>query len=348
MGIKLSDKTKYKALLNKDKSFEGIFFVGVKTTGIFCRPSCTAKKPKPENVAFYDKALDALRDGFRPCKICKPLQPLGETPDEIRNLLGEIEEDPFDRIKDYDLKQRGIEPSRIRRWFASNHGMTFHAYQRLLRINKAFTNIKNGSKVIEAAFNNGYNSLSGFQHTFRKTSSMSPSQSASRETLSLTRFETPLGQMIAVASSKGICILEFTDRRMLETQFKQTERYFRSPITPGKSEYFENLKIEIKRYFRGELKNFETPLQFVGTPFQRSVWNVLASIPYGKTISYKEEAKILGNVKAVRAVANANGHNRIAIIIPCHRVIGNNGELVGYGGGLWRKDWLLKLEKENL
>ena len=150
--------------------------------------------------------------------------------------------------------------------------------------------------------------------------------------------------MLAVASSKGICLLEFTDRRMLETQLKKIEKYFRSAILPGKSIHTDTVKRELSEYFKQERKVFETKLQPVGTPFQKSVWKILEMIPYGKTMSYKEEAEMLGNERAVRAVANANGHNKIAIIIPCHRVIGNNGKLVGYGGGLWRKERLLKLE----
>ncbi len=344
MNNTLSDRVKYNALVNKDKSYEGIFFVGVKTTGIFCRPSCTARKPKRENVVFYDKALDAMRDGFRPCKVCKPLKSLGQTPEDIDSLLRQLEQEPYLKLKDYDLVKKGIQPSRVRRWFMANHGMTFQAYQRLLRINNAFTNINNGSKVIEAAFDNGYSSLSGFQHSFKKATAMNPKEAGLRETLALTRIETPLGQMIAVASSKGICILEFTDRRMLETQFKQVEKFYGSPILPGKSVFFEELRKQLKEYFSGDRRDFSVALNMVGTEFQKSVWKILQTIPYGETISYKTEAQRLGKPSAVRAVANANGHNRISIIIPCHRVIGDNGKLVGYGGGLWRKEWLIKHE----
>ncbi len=347
MSETLSERIKYNALLRKDKSFEGLFFVAVKTTGIFCRPSCTARKPKRENVVFYETSLDAMRDGFRPCKVCRPLAPLGEAPEEITGLLKQIELNPFEKIRDYDLTQKGLQPSRVRRWFIANHGMTFQAYQRLMRINSAYTNISNGSKVTDAAFDNGYSSLSGFQHTFKKAAAMNPKDAGSKEPLALARLETPLGQMIAVASSKGICILEFTDRRMLETQFRQVEKHFQSPILPGKNKHFEILKIQLAEYFNGNRKEFEVPLHTVGTPFQKSVWDILRKIPYGETISYKKEAEMLGKPTAVRAVANANGHNRIAVIIPCHRVIGDNGKLVGYGGGLWRKDRLLKLEKSN-
>ncbi|MCB0728815.1 MAG: methylated-DNA--[protein]-cysteine S-methyltransferase, partial [Ignavibacteriae bacterium] len=147
---------------------------------------------------------------------------------------------------------------------------------------------------------------------------------------------------------EGICLFDFTDRRMLETELKQIQKHFKSTILPGKSKYFGPLIKQITEYFEGKRKNFDIPLVTPGTEFQNKVWKVLRTIPYGETRSYKKQAITLGNVKAVRAVANANGDNRISILIPCHRVIGEDGKLVGYGGGLWRKQWLLNLEKENM
>ncbi len=342
----LSEDIMYNALLAKDRQFEGQFIVGVKTTGIFCRPSCTARKPKKENVEFFESSKSALANGYRPCKVCKPLEMSGEIPGEIKTILQDVENNPSEKITDYSLVKKGIEPSRIRRWFLKNHGMTFQAYQRLLRINNAFNDIKNGNKVIEAAYENGYESLSGFQHTFKKATSLSPSESKVNDCLTFTRFTTPIGPMMAIANEDGICLLEFTDRRMLETELKQLQKIFKSSILPGQSKYFEPLKKQLEEYFDGKRKNFDIPLVTPGTQFQNNVWKILQTIPYGETRSYKAQSIALGNVKAVRAVANANGFNRIAIIIPCHRVIGENGKLVGYGGGLWRKQWLLNLESK--
>jgi AraC family transcriptional regulator of adaptative response/methylated-DNA-[protein]-cysteine methyltransferase len=344
----LTEDIMFKALLAKDRQFEGQFIVGVKTTGIFCRPSCTARKPKKENVEFFNSTKSAMASGYRPCKVCKPLVKSGEVPDEIKMILSDIENNPSEKITDYGLVKKGIEPSRVRRWFLKNHGMTFQAYQRLLRINSAFNNIKDGDKVIEAAFENGYDSLSGFNHSFKKATSINPKDSAYNDCLTYTRFTTPLGPMMAVASEDGICLFDFTDRRMLETELKQIQKHFKSTILPGKSKYFEPVIKQITEYFEGKRKNFDIPLVTPGTEFQKNVWKVLQTIPYGETRSYKKQAISLGNVKAVRAVANANGDNRISILIPCHRVIGEDGKLVGYGGGLWRKQWLLNLEKENL
>lgn len=345
--INLTPDTMYKALLNKDKQFEGQFIAAIKTTGIFCRPTCTAKKPKKDNVEFFENARAALAGGYRPCKVCKPLLKFGEMPDEIRQLINEIELNPSERITDYTLYKKGLEPSRIRRWFIKNHNMTFQSYQRLLRINNAFHEIRNGDKVIEAAYGSGYESLSGFSHSFKKATSINPGNSTMKNLLTFERFSTPIGTMIAAASEKGICLLEFTDRRMLETELKHIKNHFKSEILPGKNKHIDELKKQLEEYFEGNRKDFDIQLITFGTEFQKGVWKVLMKIPYGETRSYKKQAELLGNSKAVRAVANANGANRIAIVIPCHRVIGEDGKLTGYGGGLWRKNWLLDLERKN-
>jgi AraC family transcriptional regulator of adaptative response/methylated-DNA-[protein]-cysteine methyltransferase len=344
----LSEEAMYQALLRKDGEYEGQFYAAIRSTGVFCRPTCTARKPRRENVIFFPSAKDALAGGFRPCKICRPLLPAGELPPEIASLLREIERDPSQRITDQDLSHRGIEPRRVRRWFRHNHGLTFQGYQRLLRINTALRDISEGSKVIEAALESGYESLSGFQHSFRKATSVSPRESRSVRSLLFTRFSMALGPMIAVAGDEGICLLEFSDRRKLETELAQLRRHFGTPILPGSNDHLATLQRQLAEYFAGTRRTFDLPLTPQGTPFQHSAWTALRKIPYGTTRSYSEQAASLGRPTAVRAVARANGDNRIAIIIPCHRVIGADGKLSGYGGGLWRKEWLLRHERQHL
>ena len=151
--------------------------------------------------------------------------------------------------------------------------------------------------------------------------------------------------MFACATKKGVCLLDFTDRRMLETEFKDLCKRLNAVILPGKNSYLDAIQIEIAQYFAGERTCFTVPLDTPGTDFQRSVWAILQDIPFGQTRTYKDQAIALGKPKAIRAVASANGHNRVGIIIPCHRVIGSDGSLVGYGGGLWRKQILLELEQ---
>jgi len=341
------NKTMYNALLNKDSSFEGIFFVGVKTTGVFCRPTCTARKPKEENVDFFSNAKEALQYGYRPCKVCNPLQHNGEIPEWLKGLLKEIAEKQITRLTNADLNKWDVDPARARRWFKKHHGMTFQTYLRLLRVNKAFGRIKHGEKVIESAYDLGYESLSGFAESFKKTTGFPPSKSKNKNIISVTRILTPLGPMLAGATEEGICLLEFVDRRMLETQIKRLKKIFDAEFVPGQSKHFDELNNQLKEFFEGKRKAFDLPLILNGTEFQQKVWKELQKIPFGSTRSYQEQAIALGNPKAIRAVAKANGDNRISIIIPCHRVIGKNGELVGYGGGMWRKQFLLNLEKSN-
>ena len=340
-------KVMYNALLHKDSSFEGIFFVGVKTTGVFCRPTCTARKPKIENVEFFPSAREALQYGYRPCKVCHPLQQNGETPVWLKDIMKEIDENRVIKLKDADLRERNIDPARIRRWFKKHHGMTFQSYLRLLRVNSAFGKIKHGEKVIESAYNTGYESLSGFTESFKKTTGFSPSKSKEKRIVTVTRILTPLSPMLAGTIDEKICLLEFVDRRMIETQIERLKKYLNAEFVPGQSQIFDKLNKQLIEYFDGKRKTFNVPLSLPGTEFQLKVWKELQRIPYGSTRSYQGQAIALGNPKAIRAVAKANGDNRIAIIIPCHRVIGKNGELVGYGGGMWRKQYLLNLEKRN-
>lgn len=160
------------------------------------------------------------------------------------------------------------------------------------------------------------------------------------------KLETPLGEMTAGATEDGICLLEFSDRRMLPTEYKDLARYLNTTFEEGESHYLTELRKQLNEYFEGERKEFSLQLVTPGSVFQQSVWRELLKIPFGTTRSYQEQSVALNKPEAVRAVANANGMNRIAIIIPCHRIIGSNGNLTGYGGGLHRKKWLINHEKK--
>lgn len=346
--MNLSFDQMYQASYEKNSDFEGVFWMAVKTTGIFCRPTCTARKPKPENVEFFDNTKDAIQKGYRPCKVCKPLVNPGETPLDIRKLLIELSENPGLKVKDVDLVERGLQPATVKRWFLKYHGMTFHAFQRMYRINSAFKKLQQGDTIMDVALDNGFESLSGFNESFKSIFGTSPKNSKMEKIVDLKRIETPLGTMIACANENGICMLEFSDRKSLSKELEDISKYFKANIVQGENPHFKTLKKELEEYFERKRFDFTVPLAPVGTDFQKNVWEILRTIPYGTTRSYQQQADILGNPKAVRAVANANGLNKISIIIPCHRVIGSNGTLTGYGGGIWRKQKLLELEKAIL
>lgn len=343
----LTFEEKYDALTRKDSTYEGIFFAAVKSTMIFCRPTCSARKPKPENVVFYNSAKDALLNGFRPCKVCRPMEAPGSIPDEIQKILRELSDHSYMKIKDSDLIERGVDPSFIRRWFKKNHGMTFQSYQRMMRINSAFLSLKSGDYVTHAAFDHGYESLSGFNTTYNSIFGKPPSKKDDHDVINIIRFTTPLGPMFGCATEEGVCLAEFTDRKMLESEFADLQKRLNAIILPGSNRHLDQLQRELHEYFDGRRQIFTVPLQTPGTDFQNQVWRALLDIPYGTTTSYKKQAERLKKPLAVRAVAAANGMNRISILIPCHRVIGSNGDLTGYGGGLARKKWLIGFEHQN-
>ncbi|MCF6312455.1 MAG: methylated-DNA--[protein]-cysteine S-methyltransferase [Verrucomicrobiales bacterium] len=339
---------KYRILGTKNTEYDGIFVTAVKTTGIFCRPSCRARIPKAENVTFYDTAQEALENGFRPCKICKPMQMIGNTPAYIEGIIAELQKYPHEKISDSDLKRKGHEPHTIRRWFKKNYGVTFHQFQRMVRINYAFTHIKKGESVTFSAFESGYDSLSGFNESYRSIFGDSASKSKHRMVVNTLRFSSPIGSLIACASETGICFLGFVGQEKLEENVAAIQKELAAVMIPGLNPHLNQVRKEVGEYFKGSRTRFSVPLHMIGTDFRKQVWNELLNIPYGKTCSYSEQAVAMNHGKAVRAVASANAMNKISIIIPCHRVIGSRGELSGYAGGLPKKQWLLDLEKGNL
>ncbi len=332
-----------RAYQRSDASYDGVFYLGVRTTGIFCRPSCPAKKPKPENVEYFALPKEALFAGYRPCLRCRPLE--GDAaPPWVNRLLERVERRPDTRIRERDLRTMGVEPARVRRYFSTRYGLTFQAYCRARRLAQAFELIRHGGSVDDAVFETGYESHSGFREAFQKTFGLPPGRSGEASYIRLAWLDTPMGAMIAGATDSGVCLLEFTDRRMLEHQLVTLRRRFKAGLAPGRNPHLTRLRRELGEYFAGTRQVFDVPVEMRGTPFEMKVWQELQKIPYGETRSYSDMARRVGNPAAVRAMGRANGLNAISIIVPCHRVLNKNGDLGGYGGGLWRKRRLLHLE----
>jgi AraC family transcriptional regulator, regulatory protein of adaptative response / methylated-DNA-[protein]-cysteine methyltransferase len=335
-----------RAFLESDRTYDGLFFTAVRTTGIFCRPSCRARKPFPEHVEYFRSAREALFAGYRPCKRCEPLT-MGGAPSWVADLLSAVEREPDVRLSDAVLRARGIDPARARRYFLKEYGMTFQAYSRARRLSGAFQALKRGDDLDEVTLGSGYESHSGFREAFGRLFGQPPGESRDADCIVTTWLESPLGPLVAAASPRGICLLEFSDRRRLEGQVETMRRRFGCAVVPGQHPHLHRLSGELARYFAGELQQFTLPLDYPGTPFQESVWKALLEIPYGETQSYEAIARKVGVGGASRAVGRANGMNRIAIVIPCHRVVNKDGKLGGYGGGLWRKQFLLDLERRG-
>jgi AraC family transcriptional regulator of adaptative response/methylated-DNA-[protein]-cysteine methyltransferase len=268
---------------------------------------------------------------------------------------------PETRLRAADLRDMNTTPERVRRWFQQNYGMTFSDWSRGIRLSRAFTQLRNGTRIEDAMLGNGFHSHSGFAealtrtfgepivHGNGRTSSRAQSRDAVevRYCIRITMLETPLGPMVAAANDKGVCLLEFADRRGLKSSYADMRRRFRSAVLPGENAILKQLRDELAQYFAGERREFSVPVCVNGTPFQENVWRELRIIPAGKTASYEAIAERVGNSRAVRAVARANGTNRVCILIPCHRVIAKDGTLSGYGGGVWRKRLLLELERRG-
>ena len=337
----------YDALLRRDAGYNGLFVVGVKTTGIFCRPTCTAKKPRFENVEYFSEASEALLAGYRPCRRCRPLDNGHQPPAWVSGLLGRVDRAPTARIRDTDLRSMSIDPIRARRYFKEHYGMTFHAYHRARRMGLALSEVRRGRDLTQIGYRHGYDSPSGFRYAFARVFGDSPGRSRAASCLLARWLETPLGGMLAVADDKGLCLLEFVDRRALETQITTLRRRLGRAIVPGQSPHLDTIARELAGYFDGTLDRFEVRLTLAGTPFQVAVWKRLLEIPAGETTTYSAIADDLGRPGASRAVGRANGDNRLAIVIPCHRVVRADGTLCGYGGGLWRKRWLLEHERSG-
>jgi len=336
----------YQALVNRDSEFEGVFYVGVTTTGIFCRPTCPARKPKQENVEFFGSSKEALYAGYRPCLRCQPLDRDKKAPELVTRLRQMVDESPTGKITDADLRGLGIDPSTARRQFRRYYGMTFQAYHRARRMGLALHEIRSGESVIGAQIDTGFESASGFWEAFKQVFGTPPSSAEQARCLLAQWIDTPLGSMVALGNDDGIHLLEFTDRRGLENEITRIRKRFKCSVVPGSNNHLDKVCAEVKNYFEGSALTFTVPMVTAGTPFEQAVWKQLQSIPPGETWSYSDLAKKLGNPGAVRAVGRANGRNSIAIAIPCHRVIRADGELCGYGGGVWRKRWLLEHERK--
>jgi AraC family transcriptional regulator, regulatory protein of adaptative response / methylated-DNA-[protein]-cysteine methyltransferase len=316
----------------------------VRTTGVFCRPTCPARPPKRENCEFFADAQQALLASYRPCKRCRPLSHPNQTSDVVRLLVDAVEREPDRRWRDADLDALHVHASTARRQFRKRFGMTFVEYARARRLGAAFKAIRAGERVIMAQLDAGYDSGSGFRDAFAKIMGAPPASRAARA-LFAAWLDTPLGPMTAIADEEALYLLEYLDRRGLERQIERLRMRARAGIVPGRTAPIAQIEAELAAYFDGRSMRFATPLARLGSPFQNAVWDALLAIPPGQTRSYAEVARAIGRPAAVRAAARANGANQLAIVIPCHRVINADGALGGYGGGLPRKSWLLDHER---
>jgi AraC family transcriptional regulator of adaptative response/methylated-DNA-[protein]-cysteine methyltransferase len=334
-----------RAFLAGDAGYDGLFWAGVTSTGIYCRPSCPARKPAAERLEFFDTPAAAVQAGYRACLRCDPAQAVGGTPDWVAPLLARLDAEPDRRITEADLSGWGIEPTRARRWFKARHGLTFASYARARRLQRAQEQLRSGAGLDDVAFGTGWDSHSGFREAYGRQFGGPPGSGRDVEAVITGEVASPLGPLRLGALEAGICLLEFSDPVRMARQQAALSRHLGVPLLPGKHRWLTQLAGELTEYFAGTRREFSVPVVAPGTDFQQRVWTALRSIPYGVTWSYAELARQVGSPAAHRAVGTANGANRVALVIPCHRVVNTGGALGGYGGGLWRKRWLLEREQ---
>src|SRR5438046_386517 len=299
-------ETMYRALVNRDPSFEGIFYVGVRTRGIFCWPTCTAKKPARENVDFFATPNEALHGGYRPCLRCHPMDPDKRPPGLIERLRAEVERAPGGRLTDKELAAMAIDPSTARRQFKRHYGMTFQAYHRARRMGLALREVRNGQRVAEVRNGSGFESESGFRDAFTRIFGEPPSSAKNQGGLFAERIETPLGAMLAIADDEGMRLLEFVDRRAMERELSILRNRLRTNVVPGEHRHLTAMRSQLADYFAGKRMEFDVPLAPIGSKFQLRAWEILQTIPPGETRSYSWMAEQLGDPNARRAVGHAN------------------------------------------
>ncbi len=340
-----NDDALYKALIARDATYEGLAYVGVTTTGVFCRLTCPARKPKRENSVFFSNIATCMDAGFRPCKRCRPLASAGEVDPVVQTLVDALEREPSKRWREETIIDLGFEPSTVRRVFKRHFGITFLEMARLRRVRNGVSKLSNGAPVLDAQLEAGFESSSGFRAALARILGRPPSEVTKGTGLNAEWLETPLGAMIAVANTHALYLLEFFDRKGLPNELKKLQ-VKQGAIGVGRNTITDQIEVELAGYFADTFTGFKTPLAQLGSDFTRGVWDALRDIPLGETRSYGEIANIVGKPTVSRAVAQANGANQIAIVVPCHRVIGADGSLTGYGGGRWRKQWLIDHERK--
>jgi AraC family transcriptional regulator of adaptative response/methylated-DNA-[protein]-cysteine methyltransferase len=344
------DDARWAAFVARDVAFDGRFFIAVGTTGIYCRPSCPARRAKREHVRFYETAVEAEQAGFRPCKRCKPTEPSfvqhhAEKVREACRLIETAEEEP--RLGDL-AEAVGLSPYHFHRVFKSVLGVTPKAYATAKRNKRMREELGRSATITEAIYGAGFNSNGRFYATSSEALGMTPNQFRAGGPNAEIKFaigESSLGLVLIAASDKGVCAIFFGDdpdglARDLKKQFPRARLVGGDPA-------FEDLAAKVIGFVEDPRVGLDLPLDIRGTAFQHRVWEALRRIPVGSTASYAEIAKAIGAPRSTRAVARACATNRIAVAIPCHRVVGSDGSLTGYRGGIERKRALLAKEAKS-
>ena len=359
VAVQLSDR-RWQAVLDRDRSLDGTFVFGVSSTGIFCRPSCPAKRPRRQNVSFFEHSLEAEQAGYRACLRCRPKAVDGNPQSAlVRAMCRYIEQHITDQHIIEDrltlsllAKEFRRSPFHLQRTFKSVLGVSPKAYIDACRLRQVKQNLQAGHSVTTALYAAGYGSSSRLYERTATQLGMTPEKYRRGAVAAVVRYtivrytlaSSPLGRMLIAATDKGICAINFadSDQQLVQGLIREFPFAVRRRDDAAMFQWRENLS----RLIQGQETNPSLPLDIRATAFQRRVWECLQRIPRGETRSYSAVAKKIGMPKATRAVARACASNPVAVAIPCHRVIREDGELGGYRWGIERKEQLLAMEKE--
>ncbi|MEM8933915.1 MAG: bifunctional DNA-binding transcriptional regulator/O6-methylguanine-DNA methyltransferase Ada [Acidobacteriota bacterium] len=342
------------AISRRDREHDGRFVFGVVTTGIFCRPSCPARRPRRENVRFYETTSGAEQDGLRACRRCLPTDPVeDQRVEQIRRLCAYIREhcDSGDPLTLEVLGRRvGLSPARLRRLFREIVGVTPRQYVEACRFETLEAGLRRGDSVTDAIYDAGFGSSSRVYEQTGERLGMTPGEykdGGRGLAVSYVLADTRVGRLILAATDRGICFVHFgeTDEALIAALRTDLPKASIEPSHGDGSEQLDRWLAALDRHLAGSQPHLDLPLDVRATAFRLQVWTYLRTIPRGETRSYAEVAHGIGRPEAVRAVANACGANRTAILIPCHRVIRSNGDLGGYRWGIERKRALLAAEQ---
>ncbi|HEY6603656.1 MAG TPA: bifunctional DNA-binding transcriptional regulator/O6-methylguanine-DNA methyltransferase Ada [Xanthobacteraceae bacterium] len=344
----LDDDPRWNAIQRRDRAADGTFVYSVRTTGVYCRPSCAARLPRRDNVAFHATCADAERAGFRPCKRCRPTEPARAEAHAalVANACRSIEEAEEAPSLAALAQAAGMSRFHFHRVFKAVTGVTPKAYAAAYRGKRVREELASRNTVTEAIYGAGFNSNGRFYAAAPGLLGMTPTQFRTGGTGNAIRFavgQCSLGAILVAATDKGVCAIEFgADADAL---VRGLQDRFPNARLVGGDEMFEQLVAKVVGFIEAPARGLDLPLDIRGTAFQQRVWNAIRDIPAGATASYSEIAKRIGAPKAVRSVAQACASNGIAVAIPCHRVVRTDGSTSGYRWGVARKRALLAREK---
>ena len=341
---------RWNAVVARDRAADGKFYYSVKTTGVYCRPSCAARAARPENVRFHATCADAEQAGFRPCKRCKPNQAplLAQHAATVAGICRLIEDSQTAPGLAELAGRAGMSTYHFHRVFKAATGVTPKAYAAAHRARRVRTELEGSGTVTEAILDAGYDSTGRFYEKSREILGMTPSHYRKGGAHTEIRFaigECSLGSILVAASERGVCAILLGDNpdalaRQLQDRFPRADLI-------GGDRQFEQLVARVVGFVESPGLGLDLPLDIRGTAFQQRVWQALRKIPAGSTASYAEVAKRIGSPKSVRAVAQACAANTLAVAIPCHRVVRNDAALSGYRWGVERKRALLAREAQR-